>query len=270
MINVQHYKSAAAPRRVRRSTSTTQGHTMQPSASHQRHLRALEAHLRPHARLAGGTSAQPGRWRPKSGCATVVASSPAALDGPPVLTAADHEFFREKGYVIIHDAVEEPVVDAVVDDLWSHLDMARDDSATWYTPVERAGAATWDGGMVELYQQQSLWDVRQHPRVYRAFAELWGTEELWVTFDRVHMKPPVAPDKGQAWGEEGALHWDLPADMLLSGGDPAENLMLQGVLYLADTSDTGGSFQCVPGFHNEFASWAVRETHIFCAIFYSK
>jgi hypothetical protein len=86
--------------------------------------------------------------------------------------------------------------------------------------------------MIELYQQQSLWDIRQHPRVHRAFAELWGTEKLWVTFDRMHMKPPVADTRDDKWGQAGGLHWDLPADMLLNGGDPASSLMLQGVLYL--------------------------------------
>jgi ectoine hydroxylase-related dioxygenase (phytanoyl-CoA dioxygenase family) len=36
-------------------------------------------------------------------------------------------------------------------------------------------------------------------------------------------------------------------------------LLLSLLVAQADTSATGGSFQCVPGFHREFASWAAAQ-----------
>ena len=33
-------------------------------------------------------------------------------------------------------------------------------------------------GMVELYQHQSLWDNRQHPRIHEAFAQILGEARL--------------------------------------------------------------------------------------------
>ena len=59
-----------------------------------------------------------------------------------------------------------------------------------------------------MYHQQSMWNTRQHPRIYRAFAELWNTGKLWVSIDRVCMKLPQNPIHTK-YNYKGFVHWDL-------------------------------------------------------------
>jgi len=157
-----------------------------------------------------------------------------------VLSAEDRAFWEENGYVIVHEAVPAENLAAVVDALWAFLEMDRDDPETWYPDWHR------QTGMVELYHHQSLWDNRQYPRVYQAFTEIWGTEKLWVSIDRVNMNPPARP----GWDYQGFIHWDLD-----STARPIP-FKVQGVLCLTDTDEDQGGFQCVPGFHRQLEAWA--------------
>ena len=102
--------------------------------------------------------------------------------------------------------------------------------------------------MVEIYQHQALWDNRQYPKVHQAFSEIWETEKLWVSLDRANMKPPSRKDKPD-WQNEGMIHWDTDTSVL------KVPFGVQGVLYLTDTSEDPGGFQCVPEFHNLFEDW---------------
>jgi ectoine hydroxylase-related dioxygenase (phytanoyl-CoA dioxygenase family) len=45
------------------------------------------------------------------------------------------------------------------------------------------------------------------------------------------------------------VHWDLDSSA------PPKGLKVQGVLYLTDTDEDQGTFQCVPGFHRLFEEW---------------
>jgi hypothetical protein len=42
-------------------------------------------------------------------------------------------------------------------------------------------------GMVEVYNNQFLWNNRQTQRVYDSFVDIWGTEKLWTTIDRANL-----------------------------------------------------------------------------------
>ena len=108
-------------------------------------------------------------------------------------------------------------------------------------------------GMVQMFQTQGLWDNRQHPRVYEAFAELYGKKELLVSMDRANLKAPQRDDR-PGWGAAGATHWDMPPEQLASPEMPSM-MRIQGVLYLEDTPANGGGFVCVPGFHKQFKEW---------------
>ena len=159
--------------------------------------------------------------------------------GERILSVEDRAFWNENGYVIIHNAVPQANLSAVVEDIWDYLGVDRNDPEAWYrAPISKAG-------MLEMYQTQSLWNNRQFPRVHQAFADIWGTEKLWVSFDRANMNPPARPD----WDYQGMVHWDIDTSK-----DPVP-FMVQGVLYLEDTSADQGGFQCVAGFHNRFAEW---------------
>ena len=163
-----------------------------------------------------------------------------------VLTDVDHTFFRENGYVIVPEAVPAGLRAAALAAIWEFLGMEPDEPATWYPPERR-------GGLVFLHQHQALWDNRQYPRVYEAFAEILGTTALWVSMDRAAMKPPVSPQFA-AYDDPGFLHWDLDTSRPL----PARR-GVQGVLALTDTTADMGGFQCVPGFHRELAGWIAAQ-----------
>ena len=169
-----------------------------------------------------------------------------------VLGAADLARFAEQGYVVVPEAVPAANLQAMVELIWRFLGAAGDDPASWYriAPREATGAPApiSRAGMVEVYQQQALWDNRQCPRVYRAFADLWRTPRLWVTLDRANMKPPVRRDRPE-WQHGGFIHWDVDTFR-----DPIP-FGVQGVLYLTDTAAEQGGFQCVPGFPRRFGEW---------------
>ena len=169
-----------------------------------------------------------------------------------VLSKADWAFWEENGYVIVPNAVPQENLDRMVEAIWWFLDMDPEDSETWYKhkPFTRDNRCSpiSAGGMVEMYQHQAIWDNRQHPRVHQAFAEIWGEEKLWVSLDRANMKPPAREDKPD-WNNRGMIHWDLDTSQ-----QPIQ-FGVQGVLYLADTAEDQGGFQCVPGFNNTFEEW---------------
>ena len=169
-----------------------------------------------------------------------------------VLSKADRAFWEENGYVIIPNAVPQENLDRMVEAIWWFLDMDPEDSETWYKhkPFTRDNRCSpiSAGGMVEMYQHQAIWDNRQHRKVYQAFAEIWGEEKLWVSLDRANMKPPAREDKPD-WNNRGMIHWDLDTSQ-----QPIQ-FGVQGVLYLTDTAEDQGGFQCVPGFNNTFEEW---------------
>lgn len=160
----------------------------------------------------------------------------------PILSARDQAFFKENGYVVVHDVVPRENLDAVIDAIWEFLGMDRNNPDDWYRDPLRPN------GMVELYQHQAMWDNRQHPRVYQAFTEILGAEKLWVSMDRVSMKPPQRPNHAE-YDHKGFVHWDVDTS------HPPKNLRVQGVLYLADTAENQGGFQCVPELYRDFDEW---------------
>jgi hypothetical protein len=103
--------------------------------------------------------------------------------------------------------------------------------------------------MINMGNNQALWNNRQAPRFHEIFSELWGSEKLWVVLDRANFNPPV----NEQWQHEGFLHWDM------NPTKPPEP-MYQGVLYLTDTSADMGGFQCVPGSHRRLLEWQATHT----------
>ena len=104
-----------------------------------------------------------------------------------VFTPEDHAFFRDNGYVVAREVVPPENLRATVAMIWDFLGMDPANPEDWYRPPLSPG------GMLEVYQHQVLWDNRQAPRVHQAFSEIFGTERLWSSFDRVNMKPPRHP-----------------------------------------------------------------------------
>lgn len=163
----------------------------------------------------------------------------AALDAlPPVLAPAERERFERDGYAILAGAISpeeaERAAAAVLDE--TGADLA--DPATW------AGPRT-NSIMVQLFQHPALEVARRSARVHKAFAEVWGTPDLWMITDRASFSPPLAP--GQSFAPP-RLHWDVS----LSRPIP---FATQGILYLVDTEEEQGALELVPGFHHRIDGW---------------
>ena len=183
--------------------------------------------------------------------------------------------WNRDGFLVVRQCVDQPTVDAVVSEIWSFLHMDPADDATWYayepgmTRVPGA-EATGENTMLNMWETQGMWDVRQHPRVYQAFRELWGTPRLSVSIDTADMKPPRRADL-EGWGAPLRLHIDLDDAFLSAGplaparvseddGRPLWNRArcAQGVLQLAETTADGGGFRCLAGFNRRWDEWQRR------------
>ena len=164
-----------------------------------------------------------------------------------IITDEMRERFKRQGYLVIKEAVPEEYCDRVVDATWEFLGHNPDEPDTWYEPPEGMSEYFSGGanGMVEMYHHQSMWDTRQHPLVYQAFAEILGEEALWVSIDRVNMTPPRREEFSELDNE--FIHWDFDLSKV-PDPRPVPN-GVQGVLYLEDTNSDQGGFQCVPSIY---------------------
>lgn len=150
-------------------------------------------------------------------------------------TNSVRRLIEEQGYAVVPTGIDRAALDAVVADLWEHLGADPADPRTWY----REGIVS-HAGMMEMYHYQSMWDIRQDPRLYDVFRAVHGTDRLWVSIDRVAMKLPARPEHP---GSDGRLrlHWDTDINRY-----PNVPFHVQGVLALADTPVEMGGFECAP------------------------
>ncbi len=163
-----------------------------------------------------------------------------------VLTEEDWNFWVENGYIVIKNAVPREQALATADFLWEFDEKDPNDPETWYAPprAEMQMKELTGTGMVEVYNNQFLWNNRQAQRVYDAFVDIWGTEQLWVTIDRANLNFPQRPGHER----KGFIHWDY---------DPETRPQnVQGVLALADQTDENmGGFQCIPWLYRNYDTW---------------
>ncbi len=154
------------------------------------------------------------------------------------------------GYVIIKNAVPKDQVKKTADFLWEFEEKNPDIPETWYAPAraEIQMKELTNTGMIEVYNHQTLWDNRQVPKVHAAFADIWGTEKLWVTIDRANLNYPIRP----GFEYKAFIHWDY---------DPETKPQnVQGVLALADQMDDEmGGFQCIPELFRTYDSWKLTQ-----------
>ena len=162
-----------------------------------------------------------------------------------ILSDNDWAFFRKNGYVVVPNAVPQDHLDATIEATFDFLGMSPDRPEDWYRAPLRTN------GMAEIYHHPAMWDNRQHPRMHQIFSEIWGTEQLWVSIDRISFKPPPHPDYPD-YEHQGFIHWDADTSKL------PLNFGVQGVLYLTDTAENQGGFQCIPGIHNQLTNFGVN------------
>lgn len=163
----------------------------------------------------------------------------AAIDAmADVLGADEMAQWHADGVVVLRNAITRDKARAVENLLWRQLGASADDAASWY------GRAT-QGIMVQFFQAPEMEVARRSPRIHKAFAQLFGTADLWTTTDRLGFNPPETlqhPFLGPH------LHWDV------SVAQPIP-LSMGGILYLTDTAADQGALQVVRGFHRRIAPW---------------
>ncbi len=168
-----------------------------------------------------------------------VGSAAGCLDDVPGLTADELAFWNEHGYVVVHDAVDAEDRDAAAAALYEILDADPADPGTWYK--NKFGKTIW----VPLLRHSAFVANRRSPRLVKAFAQLWGREDLWPTIDQGGFNPP----ERAGWSFPGPhVHWDASLALPHCFG-------VQGILYLTDTPAEQGAFCCIPGFHRTLETW---------------
>jgi ectoine hydroxylase-related dioxygenase (phytanoyl-CoA dioxygenase family) len=170
----------------------------------------------------------------------------ATSDSLRVLSIEDWNFWLHNGFVVIKNAVSREQAQKTADFLWEFEEKNPNNPESWYTAAraEMQMKELQGTGMVEVYNNQLLWENRQTERVYNAFVDIWGTEKLWATIDRANLNFPIQP----GFEYKGFIHWDY---------DPETKPQnVQGVLALADQTNLEmGGFQCIPWLYRNYDSW---------------
>lgn len=170
--------------------------------------------------------------------------------GSSWIRESDRDFFREHGYVVVKDVVSADDCARAADAIWAFAGLAPNDPGSWTKHHARGG------GFVNVVHHQALWNNRQNPRVHAVFTDLLGTEKLWVSLDRCALKLPQSA-RLAARDDEAFLHFDVDVRT------PPPTLQLQGVLYLVDTTEDMGGFQCVARSHEWTEFFADNFAHFF-------
>ena len=169
-------------------------------------------------------------------------SGEAKVNGGPtvgILTADQIAFWHEHGYLVVSGLIPMEDVRAAEAAVWEYLEMSSDDAETWYSRKSDHGI------MVQFFHHPALEAVRLSPTLKQVFAQIWGTNDLLVSTDRVSFNPPERP------GHEfpgPRLHWDVSLEQPIP-------FNVQGLVYLTDTPAHQGAFTCVPGFHTRIGAW---------------
>ena len=167
----------------------------------------------------------------------------ASSDTLRVLTIDQWNFWIENGYVVIKNAVSRNQAIKTAEFIWEFDDKDPNDPSTWYAEprAEMEMKELAGTGMVEVYNNQLLWDNRQTKKVYDSFVDVWGTDKLWTTIDRANLNFPIRP----GFEYKGFIHWDYDPD--------TKPQNVQGVLALADQTDQEmGGFQCIPWLYKNY------------------
>ena len=168
-----------------------------------------------------------------------IGSGIEGLDQAEGLTLEDLAHWDEHGYVIVRNAVPLSGAQAAEAAIFNYLGMDAANPETWYS--NNQGHSIW----VSLLRHPTFRANRRSPRLVKAFAQLWGRDDLWCTVDQGGLNPPERP----GWPFPGPhIHWDTTIA-------PPHLFGLQGILYLADTAENQGAFSCVPGFHRTLPDW---------------
>jgi len=155
-------------------------------------------------------------------------------------TEAHRHQLQTVGYTRVEGVIRRELTTAVLGALKDVSGVDYESPATWHDlPADYPG-------IIPSHHHQSQWDIRQDEALYRVFSELWETQALWVSMDRIGFVPPLRPTEV----ESSQLHWDL---------DPLGESTYQAIVYLTDVPPERAPFCAVPAIFQDFPGWLTRQ-----------
>ena len=162
------------------------------------------------------------------------------------------QYLEEQGYVVIKNALSTAEASKTLELLWDYLEglgtgIDRKDVSTW-------GDDRWPtcahGGIMPSYgigHSEAQWFLRGIPKVKKAFAKIWNTDELLTSFDGVSLWRPwnINPD----WKTESGQSWFHIDQHPIS--KPGKQC-IQGLVNLLPTAKEMGGNVIIPDSHNFF------------------
>lgn len=160
-------------------------------------------------------------------------------------------YLEEHGYLVVADALSAREAETALDKTWDYLEGLG-------TGIDRRDPATWDddrwptavhGGILPghgIGHCDAQWFIRSVPNVKAAFAAIWGTDDLLVSFDGMALWRPFTlnekwrTNRGTSW-----LHIDQHPI-----GRPGKHCV-QGLVNLIATSPQTGGNVLIPGSHRD-------------------
>ena len=137
--------------------------------------------------------------------------APAAKKAKKKITPLQQ--LQQNGYAIVPELFDAAESLKIMEGLWEHIEHIT------YKLVDRKDPLSWRNhakffpshGMLHQHfgigQSQVAWDVRQNPKVRKVFADIWGTDNLAVSFDGASFSlPPEVTNRG--WHTKDWYHLD--------------------------------------------------------------
>ncbi|MBB1488684.1 phytanoyl-CoA dioxygenase family protein [Oceanospirillum sediminis] len=158
-----------------------------------------------------------------------------------VLTDQQMMFWQENGYIVIPSVLTQQECDEALEEIGTFLNFSLQDPGSWYLDHDDKQLI-----MVQFYDGLIQKKIRAKKNIRAVFAQIWQTNHLTVTLDRVSVNPPET----ESWRFPGpSIHWDM------DHFNPPIPFRTQGLIYLTDTAENQGAFSCVPGFHLQIDDW---------------
>lgn len=155
-----------------------------------------------------------------------------------VFTKKDLEFWEKHGYIVLKNAIPREDCKVLENAIWEYLDMTPNNPNMWNSRSQMF----W----IDNFSHPLIDKNRQSKKIHKAFTQIWGTDELFHSVNRLSFNPPLG-DKYSQYGPNN-LHWDasiaqpMPFDVI-------------GLVYLNDVAENQGAFQCVSSFHKKIDDW---------------
>jgi hypothetical protein len=160
-------------------------------------------------------------------------------------------YLAENGYAVVSGVASHEEIAEASHLFWNFLEketlMRRDDASSWtdenFTKIgsTRSGIIFYRG----IQHSDALWFVRCLSKVKRAFQQVWGTDELIVSYDGGNIFRPWHLKESDTYSKTHSGWYHVDQGKLQPGFQ-----CVQGLVTLKDVNASTGGFCCIPGSHH--------------------